>query len=87
MLAFRVEKVHAHFPEHSTLKSWSIFFQMFRAGMLFFSGELWWQMAIDFFTLTVRSGAEERTFSGARLDVLIFRLRSYHVLNLVYCRC
>ena len=36
---------------------------------------------------TVRSGAEERTFSGARLDVLIFRLRSYHVLNLVYCRC
>ena len=32
---------------------------------------------------TVRSGAEERTpFSGARLDVLIFRLRSYHV----HCR-
>ena len=29
---------------------------------------------------TVRSGAEERTFWGARLDVLIFRLRSYHVL-------
>ena len=27
--------------------------------------------------LTVRSGAKERTFSGARLDVLIFRLRSY----------
>ena len=29
---------------------------------------------------TVRSGAEERTFWGARLDVLTFRLRSYHVL-------
>ena len=29
---------------------------------------------------TVRSGAEERTFWGARLDVLIFRLRSYCVL-------
>ena len=29
---------------------------------------------------TVRSGAEERTFWGARLDVLIFRLRSYDVL-------
>ena len=29
---------------------------------------------------TVRSGAEERTFWGARLDVLIFRLRSYFVL-------
>ena len=29
---------------------------------------------------TVTSGAEERTFWGARLDVLIFRLRSYHVL-------
>ena len=28
----------------------------------------------------------ERTFSGARLDVLIFRLRSYHVLNHVHCR-
>ena len=25
---------------------------------------------------TVRLGAEERTFGGARLDVLIFRLRS-----------
>ena len=34
---------------------------------------------------TVRSGAEERSFSGARLDVLIFRLRSYHVLNHVHC--
>ena len=32
------------------------------------------------FLFTVRSGAEERTFLGARLDVLIFRLRSYHVL-------
>ena len=31
---------------------------------------------------TVRSGAEERRFRGARLDVLIFRLRSY----LVQCR-
>ena len=30
---------------------------------------------------TVRPGAEERTFSRARLDVLNFRLRSYHVLN------
>ena len=30
---------------------------------------------------TVRSGAEERSFSRARLDVFIFRLRSYHVLN------
>ena len=29
---------------------------------------------------TVRSDAEERTFSGARLGVLIFRLRSYRVL-------
>ena len=29
---------------------------------------------------TVRSGAEERMFRGARVDVLIFRLRSYHVL-------
>ena len=38
------------------------------------------------FGSTVGSGAEERTFSGARLDVLIFRLRSYHVLNYVHCR-
>ena len=30
--------------------------------------------------ITVRSGAEERTFWGARLDVLIFRLRSYCVV-------
>ena len=34
---------------------------------------------------TVRSGAETRTFSGARRDVLKFRLRSYHV-NHVHCR-
>ena len=32
-------------------------------------------------THTVRSGAEERTFPEARLDVFIFRLRSYHVLT------
>ena len=38
-------------------------------------------------TTTVRSGAEERPVSGARLDVLIFRLRSCHVLNHLYCRC
>ena len=36
--------------------------------------------------ITVRSGAEERTFSGTRLDILIFRLHSYHVLNHIYCR-
>ena len=35
---------------------------------------------------TVRSGAEERTFSEACLDVLIFRLRSYNVPNHVRCR-
>ena len=35
---------------------------------------------VFFSTHTVRSGAEERTFGGARLDVLIFRLRSYHIL-------
>ena len=35
---------------------------------------------------TVRSVTEERTFSRARLDVLNFRLRSYHVLNHVHCR-
>ena len=36
---------------------------------------------------TVRSGAEERTFWGARLDVLIFRLRSYHVLISYSAEC
>ena len=36
---------------------------------------------------TVRSGAEERTFGGARLDVLIFRLRSYHVLISYSAEC
>ena len=36
---------------------------------------------------TVRSGAEERTFLGARLDVLIFRLRSYHVLISYSAEC
>ena len=36
---------------------------------------------------TVRSGAEERRFSGARLDVLIFRLRSYHVLISYSAEC
>ena len=35
---------------------------------------------------TVRSDAEERTFSEAWLDVLIFRLRSYHVLDHVHYR-
>ena len=34
---------------------------------------------------TVRSGAEEHTFSGARLHILVSRLRSYHV-NHVHCR-
>ena len=34
----------------------------------------------DFHYATVRSGAEERTFWGARLDVLIFRQRSYRGL-------
>ena len=36
---------------------------------------------------TVRSGAEELRFWGARLDVLIFRLRSYHVLILYSAEC
>ena len=36
---------------------------------------------------TVRSGAEERTFWGARLDVLIFRLCSYHVLISYSAEC
>ena len=36
---------------------------------------------------TVRSGAEERRFWGARLDVLIFRLRSYHVLISYSAEC
>ena len=36
---------------------------------------------------TVRSGAKERWFWGARLDVLIFRLRSYHVLILYSAEC
>ena len=36
---------------------------------------------------TVRSGAEERTFWGARLDVLIFRLRFYHVLITYSAEC
>ena len=35
---------------------------------------------------TVRSGAGERTSSGARLGLLIFRLSSHHVLNHVHCR-
>ena len=35
--------------------------------------------------VTIRSGAKERTFSKARLDVLILRLRSYPVLNHVHC--
>ena len=35
----------------------------------------------------VRSGAEERRFWGARLDFLIFRLRSYHVLILYSAEC
>ena len=38
-------------------------------------------------TNTVRLGAEKRTFSRARLDVLNFRLRSYHVLNHVDLHC
>ena len=38
-------------------------------------------------TFTVRSGAEERRFWGARLDVLIFRLRSYHVLISYSAEC
>ena len=40
-----------------------------------------------FMWCTVRSGAEERTFWGARLDVLIFRLRSYHVLITYGAEC
>ena len=36
---------------------------------------------------TVRSGAEERRFWGSRLDVLIFRLRSYHVLISYSAEC
>ena len=40
----------------------------------------WRICVVLFWWHTVRSGAEERTFWGARLDVLIFRLRSYHVL-------
>ena len=39
-----------------------------------------WHRFAQLIRSTVRSGAEERTFLGARLDVLIFRLRSYHVL-------
>ena len=46
---------------------------------------VWHKSHSDVEVTTVRSGAEERTFSGARLDVLIFRLRSYHVLNHVHC--
>ena len=38
------------------------------------------QFASFLTAITVRSGAEECTFLGARLDVLIFRLRSYCVL-------
>ena len=37
--------------------------------------------------VTVRSDAEERMFWGARLDVLIFRLRSYHVLRMYSTEC
>ena len=36
---------------------------------------------------TVRSGAEERRFWRARLDVLIFRLHSYHVLISYSAEC
>ena len=36
---------------------------------------------------TVRSGAEERMFWGARLDVLIFRLHSYHILIMYSAEC
>ena len=36
---------------------------------------------------TVRSGAEERRFWGSRLDVLIFKLRSYHVLISYSAEC
>ena len=39
-----------------------------------------WLQAAMRTTHTVRSEAEEHTFWGARLDVLIFRLRSYHAL-------
>ena len=39
------------------------------------------------FRNTVRSGAEEYTFWGARLDVLIFRLHSYHVLISYSAEC
>ena len=38
-------------------------------------------------TITVRSGAKERKFWGARLDVLIFKLRSYHVLISYSAEC
>ena len=36
---------------------------------------------------TVRSGAEERKFGGARQNVLIYRLRSYHVLISYSAEC
>ena len=41
----------------------------------------------DIYDNTVRSGAEECTFWGARLDVLIFRLRSYRVLIKYSAEC
>ena len=37
-------------------------------------------------SITVRSGAEERTIVGARLDVPILKPCSYHVFKDVQCR-
>ena len=56
-------------------KLWS-----FKSLVMILQQFFWLWKAIT--TCTVRSGAEERTFSGFRLDVLIFRLRSSHVLNI-----
>ena len=44
-------------------------------------------LSLSLYLSTVRSDAEERTFWGARVDVLIFRLRSYHVLIMYSAEC
>ena len=49
--------------------------------------QMYWPKERLLINTTVRSGAEERMFWGARLDVLIFRLRSYHVLISYSAEC
>ena len=55
-------------------KLYSALLSVFLCGCLF----------LFFFSVSFPAGVKTRTFSGARLNVLTFRLRSYHVLKTTY---